>query len=318
MNQLAQNQPGRGIFFILLGMFAITFNDVMIKELSGDYPLHQIVFVRSALGICLSLLIVQAEGGWSILRTDQPGLHALRGLLLVTANMSYFAALAALPLAEATALFFVAPLMITLFSIPILGERVGPVRLTAVLIGFAGALIMQRPWESADNLDVNRIVLMLPILGALTYALNQILTRKLGVKSKASAMAVYIQAAFILVSLMFYILAGDGRFSIGVENPSLQFLLRAWVWPQDDDLWVFVFLGVNSALVGYSISQAYRLADAGTIAPYEYIGLPLAVFWGFVFFNEFPTGAVWIGMAMILGAGLFVFLRERQKKSQAF
>ena len=318
MNQLAQNQPGRGIFFILLGMLAITFNDVMIKELSGDYPLHQIVFVRSALGICLSLLIVQAEGGWSILRTDQPGLHALRGLLLVTANMSYFAALAALPLAEATALFFVAPLMITLFSIPILGERVGPVRLTAVLIGFAGALIMQRPWESADNLDVNRIVLMLPILGALTYALNQILTRKLGVKSKASAMAVYIQAAFILVSLMFYILAGDGRFSIGVENPSLQFLLRAWVWPQDDDLWVFVFLGVNSALVGYSISQAYRLADAGTIAPYEYIGLPLAVFWGFVFFNEFPTGAVWIGMAMILGAGLFVFLRERQKKSQAF
>lgn len=316
MEPLAQNQPKRGIMFILLGLVAISFNDVLIKLLSGDYPLHQIVFARSGLGILVSLIIVQSEGGWQILKTDQPGLHALRGVLIVIANMSFFAALAALPLADATALFFVAPLFITLLSVPILGERVGPVRITAVLIGFAGALIMQRPWESSDSLDVSRLVLLLPILAAATYALNQILTRKLGVKSKASAMAVYIQLAFVVVSLAFFVVAGDGRFAGETSDPSVEFLLRAWSWPAQKDWWVFGVLGINSALIGYSISQAYRLADAGTVAPYEYVGLPLAVFWGFVIFGQLPVASVWVGMTLILVAGLFVFLRERQKAAK--
>lgn len=317
MNAIAPQRPALGIFFITLGMLAISSNDMMIKLLSGDYPLHQLVFARSALGILISLIIVQIEGGWRILRTDQPGLHALRGILIVIANMSYFAALAAMPLADATALFFVAPLMITLLSVPILGEKVGPIRMTAVLIGFGGAIIMQRPWAGAETLDVSRIVLLLPILAALTYALNQILTRKLGVKSKASAMAVYIQAAFILVSLAMFLAAGDGRFAVGTENPSLVFLLRPWVWPAEEDLWVFIALGLNSAIIGYSLSQAYRVADAGTIAPYEYLGLPLAVLWGFAVFGDLPVLTVWIGMSLILGAGILVFLRERRRSHLA-
>ncbi len=317
MSDAAQHRPGLGIFFIALGMFSISINDMMIKLLSGDYPLHQLVFARSGLGILISLIIVQLEGGWHILKTKRPGLHALRGILIVIANMSYFAALAAMPLADATALFFVAPLMITLLSVPILGEKVGPVRMTAVLIGFGGALIMQRPWQSAEALDVNRLVLLLPILAAFTYALNQILTRKLGMTSKASAMAVYIQASFILVSLGFFFVAGDGRFAEGVENPSWIFLLRPWLWPASEDLWVFIALGVNSAIVGYSLSQAYRVADAGTIAPYEFLGLPLAVLWGFAVFGDLPVVAVWIGMILILASGLLVFIRERRNNRMA-
>ncbi|MEM8539203.1 MAG: DMT family transporter [Pseudomonadota bacterium] len=313
METMRQNIAGLGILFLLIGVFCISINDMMIKQLSGGYPLHQIVFARSGIGILFSLMIVQYEGGFGILRTSHPWMHVLRGLMIVVANMTYFVALAVMPLADATALFFAAPLFITLLSIPVLREKVGPLRLSAVAIGFAGVVIMQRPWASAGELEVSRIVLLLPVLSALTYAMNQLLTRKLGVTSKASALAVYIQATFVVVSLTFYVVAGDGRFAVNTTNASLLFLLRAWVWPADGDMWVFVGLGLNSAIVGYCLSQAYRLADAATVAPFEYLGLPLAVFWGFVVFGDLPVVEIWVGIALILGSGLFVFLRERQK-----
>lgn len=294
---------------VLAGVAAISVNDVLIKQLSGGYPLHQMVFIRSAIGIIFSLLLVQMEGGFAILRTRTPGLHLMRGALVVVSNLTYFAALAVIPLAEATALFFVAPLMITLLSIPLLGEKVGPLRLAAVSVGFAGVVLMMRPWDSET--EVSRIILFLPVLAALTYALNQILTRRLGATTRASALAVYIQGTFIVVSLAFYLVAGDGRYAVGVENGSLQFLLRAWVWPEGGDRWLFLGLGLNSAIIGFALAQAYRLADAAVVAPFEYIGLPLAIFWGWVIWGDVPTPVVWAGSALILGSGLFVFLREK-------
>lgn len=306
-------RPYAGIAYILVGMIAISLNDMLIKQMSGDYPLHQVVFARSAIGMAFSLVILQAEGGWRELRTSRPWLHVLRGLLVVIANMTYFLALAVMPLADATALFFAAPLFITVLSIPLLGEKVGALRMGAVIVGFAGVVIMQRPWESGDSLQTNRLTLLLPVIAALTYALMQLMTRKLGATSKASALAIYIQGMFILVSALFWLVAGDGRFAEGVDNPSLQFLLRAWVWPDRQDWLYLLGLGVNSAIVGYCLSQAYRLSDAATVAPFEYIGLPLAVLWGWVIWAELPMWEVWIGMALIAGSGLFVFLRERQK-----
>jgi S-adenosylmethionine uptake transporter len=287
---------------------------MLIKQLSGGYPLHQMVFTRSIIGIMFSLIFVQMEGGWGILRTNQPGLHVLRGLLIVTSNMTFFVALAAIPLADATALFFAAPLFITLLSIPILKENVGPLRLTAVIFGFLGVLIMQRPWEGVDTLGTSRLILLLPVVAALTYALNQLLTRKLGVKSKASALAVYIQGTFVVVSIGFYIVAGDGRFAEGSNNPSIQFLLREWIWPAQNDLMLFGCLGFASAVIGYALSQAYRMADAATVAPFEYIGLPLAVLWGWLIFSELPAWEVWMGIAMILASGVFVYISEAKNK----
>ncbi|WP_193171650.1 DMT family transporter [Nisaea nitritireducens] len=309
----AINRPTFGIALILVGMLAISINDMLIKELSGGYPLHQMVFTRSAIGIAFSLVIVQFEGGWHILKTQRPGLHALRGLLVVIANMSFFAALAVLPLADATALFFAAPLFITLLSIPVLGEKVGPFRLGAVLVGFIGVVIMQRPWASTDDLGVSRLVLVLPVIAAITYAGMQIMTRKLGMSSKPSALAVYIQLMFLVVAGLFWIFAGDGRFAEGSDNESLIFLLRAWVWPEGVDLWLFVGLGFNSAAVAYCLSAAYRAADAATIAPFEYTGLLLAVFWGWAIWGYLPGLEVMIGIFLIMASGLFVFLRERQR-----
>lgn len=309
-------RPGAGIIFVLIGMFSISLNDMLIKQLSGGYPLHQLVFTRSSIGILFSLILVQFEGGWSILKTNQPVLHILRCLAVVVSNMTYFVALAVMPLADATALFFAAPLFITLLSIPMLGEKVGPMRMGAVCVGFIGVIIMQRPWATGDALQVSRIVLLLPLVSALTYAILQLMTRKLGSTSKASALAVYLQAMFIVVSLGFYAIAGDGRLAHGSDNGSIQFLLRAWVWPDAGDWPYLVGLGLNSAIIGYCLSQAYRLSDAATIAPFEYIGLPLAIFWGWFIWADLPNLEVWIGMVLIVAAGLFVFVRERQKARQ--
>lgn len=307
------NRSTAGIGFVLVGVIGLSLNDMMIKQLSGGYPLHQIVFVRSGIGVLFSLIFVHLEGGWSILRTKQPLLHALRCILIVIANLSFFVALAAIPLADATALFFAAPLFITVLSIPILGEKVGPLRICAVTIGFVGVIIMQRPWVDAESLNASRIVLLLPVLAAVTYALTQVLTRKLGVTTKASALSVYIQAMFVIVSSTFWLVAGDGHFAQGIDNPSVQFLLRAWICPDTSDILVMLGLGFNSAIAGYCLSQAYRMADAATVAPFEYIGLPLAVFWGWLFWADLPVWEVWVGMILIIASGLFVFVREQQK-----
>lgn len=309
-------RPAAGIAFILVGMLAISLNDVLIKQLSGGYPLHEAVFLRSAIGLAVSLVILQIEGGWGDLRTRRPWLHLLRGLLVVVSNMTYFVALAVLPLAEATALFFAAPLFITVLSIPVLGERVGPMRMGAVIVGFAGVIIMQRPWQGAETLTASRIVLMMPVLSALTYALMQLMTRRLGASTKASVLAIYIQSMFIVVSSLFWLVAGDGRFAEGVDSPSLNFLLRAWIWPDRGDWPYLVGLGLNSAIVGYCLSQAYRLSSAATVAPFEYVGLPLAVVWGWMIWADVPDWEVWIGMALIAGSGLFVFLRESRTARQ--
>ncbi len=303
------NLETRAIGFILVGMLCITVNDTLIKFLSDGYPLHQMVFVRSAIGLTASFAFLRMEGGLQLLRTDRPALHALRALLIVVANMTFFAALAVMPLGAATALFFVAPLFITLLAIPVLGEPIGAPRLIAIVVGLMGVGVMMAP--GVDWGGIPRWNLLLPVAAAACYSGMQVLTRKLGGRSKASAMAIYIQGTFIVVSAAFFLIAGDGRFAGESRSEALEFLLRAWVWPATGDLWIFAVLGLMSAFIGYSLSQAYRLGTAAVVASYEYVALPLAIFWGWVVFGEVPNPAVWIGVALIAGAGLAVFARER-------
>lgn len=301
-----RDNAGLGILCIVIGMSCISVQDMMIKRLSGDYPLHEIVFARSALAIVVSFALVWMEGGLRILRTDQPLAHLFRALMVVAANMLFFVGLAALPIAQATGIFFIAPLLITLLSIPLLGERVGPRRLAAAAVGFVGVALMMRPWSAGTS-----VAAFFPLGAALAYALFQIMTRRLGLKAKASAMAVYIQSTMIVVSLGFFAVAGDGRFAAGSEDPSINFLLRAWRWPEGGDWWLFIGIGLLSSLIAYLLAQAYRVADAAVISPFEYLALPLAVMWGWAVFGELPDLWIAAGIVVIISAGLYTFLRER-------
>lgn len=308
------NNASLGIVFVIIGMLCISVQDVMIKQLSGGYPLHQIVFARAAIGLTVSFGFLWWEGGFQLLKTDTPVQHLVRALLVVVANMGYFAALAVMPLAEATALFFVAPLFITLLSIPLLGESVGIRRVSAILVGLVGVVVMTIPsltGTRADGASVSLLTTLLPVGAALSYAMMQILTRRLGIKARASAMAIYIQGTFVTVSSLFWVVAGDGRYATDTDNRSIEFLLRAWQWPAEGDGILFFGCGVASAVIGYTMAQAYRVANAATVAPFEYIALPLAILWGWLVWGELPGIWATAGIVLIMGAGFYVFLREQ-------
>lgn len=137
----------------------------------------------------------------------------------------------------------------------------------------------------------------------------QTLTRKIGGTEKAGTLTFYIQVTFIVVGALMGLTVGDGRFA-GSVDPSLDFLLREWVWPAVDDWWLLLMLGVFSTFAGYFISQAYRLCEAGLAAPFEYTAMVLAIFWGVVVFGEWPDAVAWIGISLIIGGGLFMLWRE--------
>lgn len=294
-----------GMLCAIGAALAFSLNDVTIKFLSTGYPLHQIVLARSCVAFILVLtIIIPLEGGIAALKTKRPMTHLLRGFFVVLANSLFFMAIAAMPLADATAVFFVSPLIITGLSVLILGEAVGLRRWAAVGVGLIGVLVIVRPTS-----DSFQVAALLAMASALFYALLHIMTRKLGVTEKASTMAIYIQATFIIVSVCFGLIAGDGRFA-PTEDPSLRFLLGPWVWPTHGDMMIMAMLGVFSAAGGYLISQAYRVGEAGLIAPFEYVALVMSVIWGFVIFAEVPDGYATAGIVLILGSGLYLAFRE--------
>ncbi|MGR3492839.1 MAG: DMT family transporter [Shimia sp.] len=286
--------------------------DTGIKFLSDSYALHQVVLIRSLIGLVFIMAVIAPfTGGLSILRTQRLGLHILRGLMVVTANLTFFLGLASMPLAEGVAIFFISPLLITAFSVIFLGERVGPRRWAAIAVGLLGVLIILRPGTEAF-----RPVSLLPLLAATAYAGLHMMTRVIGKTDSAATMSVYILLVFIGVCLIFGAVLGDGKFA-GAENPSLAFLLRPWGWPEPRDWLLLIWIGIATAMGGYLISHAYRVAEAAVVAPFEYIALPLSILWGWLIFGEVPDVVAFAGIALILTSGLFVIWRDQRTESAA-
>jgi len=173
-------------------MLCFSSNDVGIKLLSGGYALHEVVLGRTLIGTSILLTcILPFNGGLRALWTQRLKMHICRGLCVVFANMCFFLALAALPLADAVAIFFVSPLLITVFSVIFLREHVGPYRWGAIAVGLLGVLIIVRPGTSAFQLAS-----LLPLFAATGYASLHMLTRKIRGTESAATMAIYIQIPF--------------------------------------------------------------------------------------------------------------------------
>jgi len=294
-----------GILSVLAAWLTFSLNDVGIKFLSGDYALHQITLVRTVVGIFITLIIIMPlDGGWSNIRTKHPYLNLARGLCVVMSNMTFYLGLATLGLSESMAIFFVAPLFITVMSVVFLGEYVGPRRWFAVIVGLIGVLIMMRL-----GTDAFRAVTVLPLLSGFFYASLQILTRKTGANDKASTMSFYIQITFICISLVLGLTISDGSL-LQPDYPSLDFLLRAWAWPDRGDFLIMVLLGVLTSIGGFLITHAYRVAEATVLAPFEYMALVYSLIWSALIWQIFPNSTDWIGIALIVGSGLYIWWRE--------
>jgi len=237
-------------------------NDSSIKFLSGGYALHQIVLIRSLIGMCVMMAIVlPSHAGLGAFRTRRLGMHLVRGGFVVISNFCFFLGLAAMPIADAVALFFIAPLLITALSVPMLGEKVGPRRWAAVGAGLIGVIVMLRP-----GAGIFHPAMLLPLVAAFCYAMLHMLTRRMGGTESAVTLTLYVQMTFISVCIISGLVLGNGGFS-DATDPSIAFLTRAWEWPALADWPVLVLIGCASAVGALLITHAYRSCEAGLVAP---------------------------------------------------
>ncbi len=305
MRSIPDRAPLVGAAWALFAAVGFSVVDLIVKFLSDSYPHYQLTFLRTVVAYAVVItLILPLSGGFQSLKTNRPWAHLLRGLCVVVANLAFFLALAAMPLAEAVAIFFVSPFLIAIFSIVFLGETVGPRRWGAIAFGLLGVLIVLRPGTEAFQ-----VAALLPIVAAAGYGLLHIITRKIGDTESAVSLVFWTQAVMLVVAALAGLLLGHGRFDV-FDHPSLEFLFRAWTWPSQFDALLIIVLGTTIAFAGFAISEAYRRSEAAFIAPFEYVALPLSVVWGFLAFDELPDAWAMLGIALIIASGMVLIWRE--------
>ena len=292
------------------GKFLFAIQDAIIKEMSGGYPVHQILTIRGLVAIPLLLLLIHFTHGIGILRHHHPGLHPARGALMLAAFMSFYIALAGTSLTVATALFFTAPYFITLLSIPLLGERVGLRRFISITIGFVGVLIVLRPDTGSFN-----FFSLLPIVAAFFYACCQLMVRAARMTDPPAVMSLYASVAFVLLGSLSALLL-SGIHPAQDAGVSERFLLRAWSMPDAYDLVLLMLTGLTSALGFMCTSNAYQRQPASHIAPFEYVMIVWVTLLSYLIWSEVPDLPGISGIVLIIGSGIYVLRREAKVEAR--
>lgn len=275
----------KGILAMCLGVLCLTIGDALSKWLGEVHSPLQIIFFRSLVAFPLIALLAHFGGGLRKLRTRRPGVHLLRGLIHTATMGCFVLGLTLLPLAEATAIVFVAPLFVTLLSVPLLGERIERPVLAASLVGFVGVVIVVRPGGSAFH--PGALVL---IGAALFYALTMITARRWGAREHLWAMVFYMNLIPLVITA----------------------LTLPWVWrePQPWHWPGFLASGLFGVGATAFITLAFRYAPAAIAAPFDYTAMLWAVLLGWWFWGEIPDFWVFLGSALIIGSGLAIAYRE--------
>ena len=270
-------------------MLLFSTQDAIAKNLIQSYPPIQVVWARYTSQTIVSIVILLPIIG-TVLKTQNVGIQLLRSAFLFGATFCFFSSLKHLQLAQVNAIFQIAPLFVTALSMFILRESVGFRRWAGVLFGILGAVIIIRPGTATFS-----ITMILPIGAALSYASYLIATKYLSSEEAPTT-------NFIYTSLIGFIFAS--------------FLVpTTWSPINPSDLFTFVSFGLLGALGHFLIILAFRLIDASFLAPFTYLQLIFATFWGFYLFTEIPDRFTIIGSILIVFSGLYVWLREKKRKS---
>lgn len=281
-----------GIVLMLLAMSVVPVMDGIAKELSARYSVLEIVWARYFFHLLYLLPVVLYRYGLSSLKPRYPLLQIIRGGLLLVSTIFFFAAIAVMPIADALALVFISPILVTALSPVLLGEHVGVRRWSAVIVGFLGALIIVRPGLVAIHGGT-----LLAIGAGVSYALYIIATRKLS------------GSAPPLVTLAFTAVLGAVVMSVAVPFH--------WTTPGGADLALMAGMGVCAAIGHYMIIKAFEYAPASVLAPFGYSEIVMATVVGFVAFGDFPDAWTWAGVAVIILSGIYISLRERTAPAPA-
>ena len=289
----------RGIGLFTLAVFLLAVMDVLIKWLSDGntviYPTGQIVFFRATFGLIPVLWLIRRAGP-QVLATRQPGQHVLRGLFGAGAAFCFFWAFGQMPLADAYAIAFTAPLFMTALSVPLLGERVGIRRWAAVAVGFVGVLIMLQP--DADATGLLSWGAAAAFGGAFCYATHGILIRRMARTDSNEAIILY--GALVIIAL------------------SAATLPFAFVWPRPIDFLMLAATGLVGGFGVLCLTQAFRLAAPAILAPFEYTAMIWGVLFGITIWGDVPSLWVLLGASVVAASGLYILHREtRQRAAQS-
>lgn len=280
------DRPLLGISLMLGGIAAFSVMDAIVKWLTADYPIAQVVALRSWFG--LPLLAVFALYGKNLksLATRRPLVHVTRYLLVLLLSFSFFWGLSQMKLVDAIAITFAAPIFITLLSIPLLKESVGLQRWLAVLVGFIGVLIMLRPGTGVFQWAA------LVVLGSvMVYALLMITTRAFKSTESTAALLLYPQ--------------------LGMSLTGILLAPFFWVTSNAFDLALFALAGCFGSIGVACVTHAFRLGAAAVIAPFEYSALIWASLLGYLLWAELPDGFTLAGALVVVCSGLYIIYRER-------
>ncbi len=284
-NRPSLERSDLGIAFYLLAIGSMAMMDACAKWLVQSYPVGQVAFFRCLFAFLPIGVLVLHSGGLAALATRRPAMHALRGVVMITAIFLFFYALKFLLLAEATAIFFAGPLFMVALSVPLLGERVHRNVWLAVIIGFVGVVIMMRP-----GAEILRVEAGWALGAALFYALAMIATRSLTRTETTLSIVVYGNLAAVLVSAV-----------------SLPF---GWTTPTLEEMGVFVLMGLCGGLSTLLFVKACRHTRVSVLAPFDYTALVWAAALGFLFWHELPDLWIWLGTAIVVTMGLYVWRNQ--------
>ncbi len=280
----------KGILFMCLAVVLLSTMNAMAKFLAAEYPLTQIVWARFAGHLVAMILLFWPKFGWRLFQSRRYGLQFGRSGIMFISNTAFIAGLPLLHLATASAIMFTAPLMVAALSVPLLGERVGPRRWGAVLIGFLGILIVVRPGGDVASLGAALIG-----VSAVCFALYQIMTRTV-VAHDAPEVSIIYTAVVATVAM-------SCALPFSHQLPTNLF-----------DMTLFAGLGVLGGLGQYFVVKALQYGPAAAISPFYYGDILIAAVLGYLIFGAFPDAWTWTGAAVIIASGLYLAHRESQRQ----
>jgi len=283
---ISLNKNIMGIIFMTLGMFCLSVNDVVVKGLNISFPVWEIIFFRAFSGILVSFGLIFIFG-WKSLKTEKPIRHFVRAFSAVGCVVFYFFGLKFLLLSENIAIVHSAPIFAALLAVPILGERLGIHRISAIVIGFIGVIIIVKP-----GTDVFKLVSILPLISALFMASVYLSTRSLMNTDSSIAIIFYYSLALLITSIVF--------------------LPNDFAIPNIVQLIPLMSLGVVGSLGHYFMSQAAKNAEVVVISPFEYSSFLFVGIMGYIFYNEVPSISIIIGGILIIAGGVYIAYREQK------
>ncbi len=285
----------RGITLMTGAMLIVPLMDTLAKYLSASLPPLEIAFGRFLFQALFALLTAAIGPGLAVLHTPRLLPHLMRGVFLAGATACFFSAVKVMPVADAIAIFFVEPMILTGLSAIFLKETVGPRRWVAVAVGLVGAMLIIRP-----GFDTFGAAALLPLGTAFLFALYLIVTRQLS--GEGSMLSIQFTTGIAGAGLLGIALIGAALF--GIE--SMTFLS-----PNVPQLALLAAIGAISFFAHGLIVRAFALAPASVLAPFNYLEIVSATFFGFLVFGDFPGLPTWGGMALIVGSGLYIARREQ-------